>query len=537
MSIKLTGSTIPNQHQLGRSNFPPPWFLGAEKVRVSDLQASGYTLNKADYGTIGGGYGSFIWVDFLRVFGVKPDQIVALGIVPLDQNGNIPLNETQKPYWHYKELCRNSQIPDHERLRSNSDSCPDHIWGCPSYALREAWQDFSRGRISSSIKSLWQVFAEPTFAETYTPKARNVFASIDREAKRIGWGQIFCFGRVRAIRKTDDGRYAIAYSLSSSRSRSYAFLVVRFVHLATGYPKLKFLEDLQNYRSQTGDFKSVVNAYENHAHVYQYLEENGGIVLIRGRGIVASRIIQHIYEVRQRSGKKIKVLQLMRSEVTKGKKFGLAQRQVESNFEFQPFNWPKASWGGELRVKLEKAEPQKRQELLQQWGGTTTASRSDWRKIIKQAKLDKWYKPEFGEVKRVEPNHKSGITTYISTNFWDGNDELALVADFIIDATGLEADAKASYLINDLVTHYQLQLNPLQRLTVSNNFEVINMSNEGGKMYACGAITFGGPYAAVDSFLGLQYTSLRSIDHLAKIKAPGIKYLNGFSSIEQWYKR
>ena len=515
-----------------RLSFPPPWFVDAEKVKVSDLGASGYILDEADYGTIGGGLGSFIWVDFLRIFGVSCDQIVALGITPLDGDGNIPPNETQKPYWHYKELCLNSQIPNHERLRSNSDSCPDNIWGWPSYALREAWQDFFRGRILSSLRFLWQVFAEPTFAQTYTPKASNVFASIDREAKRIGWDRIFRFARVRTVRKTDDGRYAIAYSLSSSKSRDHGFLIVRFIHVATGYPKLKFLEDLQIYRSQTGDFTSVVNAYENHTHVYEHLEQNGGVVLIRGRGIVASRIIQRIYEVRQRSQKDIGIIHLMRSEVTKGKKFGVAQRRVENNFEFQPFNWPKACWGGELRVKLEGAKPEKRKNLLQEWGGTTTASRYDWRKIIQEAKSDKWYRAEFGKVTMVEPHQGNGIITHISTEF----PQLALVADFIIDATGLEASVEKSPLIYDFVNKYNLQLNDLQRLTVSNDFEVIGMGNKLGRMYACGAITFGGPYAAVDSFLGLQYTALRSVDNLCKLKAPGIKYLNGFSSIGQWWK-
>ena len=127
--VRLTGSTTTNQYQLGVGNFPPPWFLDAEKVKISDLRASGYTLDEADYGAVGGGLGSYIWVDFLRIFGVKSSQIVAVGIVPLDQDGNIPPNENQKPYWHYQELCLNSQIPPHERLRSNSDSCPDNIWG------------------------------------------------------------------------------------------------------------------------------------------------------------------------------------------------------------------------------------------------------------------------------------------------------------------------------------------------------------------------------------------------------------------------
>ncbi len=117
-------------------------------------------------------------------------------------------------------------------MRSNSDSCPDNIWGWPSYALREAWHNLSKGQPNSTLKYLWQVFAEPTFAETYTPRAGNVFDSIDREVKRINWNQIYRYGRVRAIRKTDDGRYCVAYSRGPG---DYAFLVSRYLHLATGY--------------------------------------------------------------------------------------------------------------------------------------------------------------------------------------------------------------------------------------------------------------------------------------------------------------
>jgi hypothetical protein len=55
-------------------------------------------------------------------------------------------------------------------------------------------------------------------------------------------------------------------------------------------------------------------------------------------------------------------------------------------------------------------------------------------------------------------------------------------------------------------------------------------------MYAAGAITLGGPYAAVDSFLGLQYAALRAVDAISATKAPGIHRLNGISSLSQWLK-
>jgi pSer/pThr/pTyr-binding forkhead associated (FHA) protein len=500
--------------------FPPPIFQSSE-ISLQDLEATGFPIQEYDYAALGAGLGSFIWVDFLRIGGVKARQIVTLGI-------------EGQPYARYKRLCVNSQIPAQERLRSNSDSCPDNIWGWPSYALREAWHDFWRGRIHRSVKYLWQVFAEPTFAETYTPKSGNVFDSIDREAKRIGWDKMYQYGRIRAIRKTNDGRYVIAYSRTSTNRREYGYIVAKYVHLATGYPGVQVLPDLQDYRERTRDFKTVVNAYEEHEHVYQNLAEFGGTVMIRGRGIVASRIVQRIFEIRQKNPK-IALLHLLRSPKPQGNRFGKAQRTVKNFYELQPFNWPKACWGGDLRVMLEKATPEQRQQLLRDWGGTTTADRHDWQRIARDGLAQGWYQVVFGEVEKVEPDGKGGTLTYIQERDFKG--KIQLQADFIVDATGLDAKVKTSPLLDDLVTQYNLPINPLGRLSVSNDFELPEMrSGAKGRLYAAGAMTLGGPYAAVDSFLGLQYAALRSVDHLAKNRSPRLRRTNGIGSFLQWLK-
>lgn len=497
------------------SNFPPPAF-GAQQVAVQALHATGLPVDERDYLAIGAGLGSFIWTDLLRISGVRADKILALGLEP-------------EPYARYKRLCLNSQIPLYERLRSNSDSCPDNIWGWPSYALREFWHDFTTGQLNTAFKYLWQVFAEPTLAETYTPRAGNVFDSIDREAKRIGWEQIYRYGRVRAIRKTDDGRYCVAYSRGHG---DYAFVVTRYLHLSTGYPAIQFLPDLQAYREKYQDFKSVVNAYEAHDHVYEQLERQGGTVLIRGRGIVASRIVQRIFEARKKN-RNITVLHLMRSPKPQGNTFQKATRLVKNHYEFQPFNWPKACWGGELRVMLEKATPDERKSLLADWGGTTTADRQDWQQITEQGLKEGWYQITFGEVLRVERDAQNRTITHIQET---GFGEMKLAADFIVDATGLDAKVNASPLLEDLVKHYNLPLNHLGRLVVANNFELVEMRNGKGQIYAAGAITLGGPYAAVDSFLGLQYAALVAVDGLVSARATGVHRLNTLSSIGQWLK-
>ena len=516
-------SPLPQAGSIGE--FPPIKFLQANQVTMRSIQSMGLPVAEVDWAAVGGGLGSLIWVDLLRICGVKVDRIAVLGM-------------EEQPYARYRRLCLNSQIPLRERLRSNSDSCPDNIWGWPPYAVREAWQELLRGRLGMSLKLMWQVFAEPTFAETYTPRAGNVFDAIDRETLRIGWNQMFRYGRVRGIRKTDDGRYAIAYSRSNADRRDHAFLIAKYVHLATGYPAIQFLPDLQAYREKTQDFESVVNAYESHDAVYEKLESHGGSVLIRGRGIVASRVMQRIYEARKLN-RNIQVLHLMRSPKPQGNKFDRAVRSVENHYEFQPFNWPKACWGGELRVMLEKAAPEIRPQLLTDWGGTTTAQRSDWQRMVKEGLSQGWYQITFGEVERVERDSRNRTVTYIQEKELKG--QIKLEADFIIDATGLDAKVKTSPLLDDLVAQYNLPLNGLGRLSVNNDFEVPELRNTSvgngeGRVYTAGAITLGGPYAPVDSFLGLQYAALRSVETLAANGAPGVRKLSVCRSFLQWLK-
>jgi len=503
----------------------PPALFNQQLVSVQALQQLGLPVSTAEYATIGAGLGSFVWSDLLRISGVKPEKVVALGMGP-------------RPYGHYKLLTRNSQIPDHERLRSNSESTPDNIWGWPGYAAREIWADFWRGNIGRAWSTFWQIFGEPALTDTYTPRIGDVFRALDRETKRIGWDQIFRYGRVRAIRKTDDGRYVVAYSTrgadSAADQAEHAFLITRYLHMATGYPAIQFLKDLQKYREQTRDFTTVVNAYEEHDHIYEHLRKHGGLVMLRGRGIVASRILQRIYEERAYNPN-IGIIHLIRKPVAKGFRYGRSQREVIDHFEFQPFNWPRGCWTGPQRKQLERASPDERKQLLETWGGTTTAKRQDWVNLIDQGQREGWYQVAFGEVERVARNAEGQLVTVVKAS-GQVSGELHYATDFIIDATGLDAKAKVNPLLKDMVEHYALALNPLERLHVENDFEVSGMRNGTGRMYAAGAMTLGGPNAGVDTFLGLQYAALRSVDSLRRLRALGIRKVDGLRSIIQWLK-
>ncbi|WP_310484367.1 FHA domain-containing protein [Chamaesiphon sp. VAR_48_metabat_403] len=498
----------------------PPIFQQSQ-IDPQTIHATGLPVEEVEYATIGGGLGSFIWVDLLRVGGVSLDRIRVLGM-------------EQQPYGRYQQLCLNTQIVPQERLRSPADACPDNLWGFPNYATLEAVKDIAKGKLRSGLSHLWQVFAEPTLASTYTPKSGDVIAAIDREAARISWRKMTRTAHVEAIRKTTDGRYAIVYTCQ--QPTDYACTIARYVHIATGYPALQFLPDLQAYRDRTQDFKTVVNAYEPHEHIYESLANYGGTVLLRGTGIVAARILQKLYTLRRNNDRvEIRVIQLLRSAKIEGNKYGLADRKVEHNYEFQPFNWPKSAWGGQYKTILENSTPEQRQNLLADWGGVTTINRPDWRKIITGGINKGWYQIFYGEVQQVVPHstHGGTITTVKESGI---KGDIQLESDFIIDATAVDAPIMASPLLQDLVQQYNLPLNQLGRLTVNPEFELTEMANQTGKIYASGSITLGNYYAPVDSFLGLQYAAFNITQDLLDRKAIELKPLVLSRSLVQWWK-
>ena len=132
----------------------------------------------------------------------------------------------------------------------------------------------------------------------------------------------------------------------------------------------------------------------------------------------------------------------------------------------------------------------------------------------------------------MRPNPNGGTLTAVAEDIG----EREVQADFIVDATGLDAEVKFNPMLEDLVRHYQLPLNPRKRLGVNNQFEIQPMRQRQGRIYAIGAIAFGGPYSAVDSFLGLQFAAQWVVDDMVKSDAPNLHRLDGWASLNQWIK-
>jgi hypothetical protein len=517
-------------------------------VDVAAIRASGYLHNEFEYLALGGGLGSFAWVDHLRIFGVPARSIGVVG--SYEWNPESP-SDYPRPYGNYRRLCAHSQIPGYERLRSNSISTPDNIWGFPGYASRETWRSLKRLRIGG-LRHILQVFGEPALAESYTPRSEDVFESIDREAARIGWAGLCLNGRVLALRKTSDGRYAVAVRLDERHARGGnrdRVFVGKFVHIATGYPAYRTEQDVFDFNTQYPDENRVFKAYDDHERVYHELEQKRqpATVAVRGRGIVASRILQRLAAARAQNDK-IQIIHQMRTAIANGNtaRYGLARRGVFNNTELQPFNWPKSCWGGELRGKIEAASPEERSKIIAMIGGTTTAARADWKRIVRDGLRQGWYRLAIGRL-QVKGISETGGSRKILMEYSGSDSTLPreIKVDYVIDCIGLIGDVTNSEFLRDLVKTYNVSRNRdynqkeivYRGIAVSPDFEVVDLGQKsGGRVYAGGQVTIHGPHAAVDSFLGLQYAALRSVDHLYEAGAPHVSRFGMMKSFSQWLR-
>ncbi|MEO3800402.1 hypothetical protein [Nonomuraea sp. B1E8] len=463
--------------------------------------------------SVGGGLGSFTLVDVLRVRGVATSAIRVLST-----------SDTPWQTWEY--LTRVSQLPAHERIRSDAGARPDNIWGFPSYAVQEAWED-------RSVKPLFQVLTEPLMTNFYSPRAEIVTRSVRREADRIGYWEMLAKGQVRMVRKRVEGGYftVLTPPVGSGPTKRVA-LRSRYVHLAVGYPGLKFLDDLQEFRQRQGERYRVVNAYEPHEHVYDQLARRPGVVVVRGAGIVASRVLQRLMDDRERYGLHTQIVHLFRTYVTGAHGPHLFMRRKGGDgWAYQAFTMPKSAFGGQLKAQFGKAGPERRARLAALVAGTTTPKLDRWQEQLRVARQGSWYHPMQAVVDRIERAPDGRLVTHTrSTN----SASMQYVSDFIIDCTGLEADMPEHRVLDDLLEHGGARPNKAGRLQVGPHFEVVGGQSGDGVLYASGAATAGNHFLAVDSFLGMQTAALDIADDLAE--RGFCKGLGPVRSAAQWFR-
>lgn len=494
----------------------------------TDEMVAGAGIPVVDVGfvSVGGGIGSFVTFDTLRIYGVPAAAIAVLGPQAI-------------PWASYEYLTRASQIPRHERIRSDSSSTPDNIWGFPSYAVREA---FSAKSVSGFVKPLWNVSVEPILANFYTPRAGQVFESLEREYHRIGYTDSVRIGDARMIRRRSGGGYftILTPSDESAPTKRVAFRST-YVHVAIGYPGLNMVPELQEFRERYRDPSKVVNAYEPHEHVYQSLQRRPGTVMIRGSGIVASRVLQRLIDDRDRHGLQTTILHLFRTYVASARGPSIFKRRKgKHGWAYQGFNYPKSVWGGQLKAQMRRLEGEARKRAYKEIGGTNTPVRKKWQEQLRRGRTQGWYQVMAGTARDLRP--AGNVSDLTATIVPDPTQPLPsapltqpfdVTVNYVIDCTGLEADIREHRLLADLLDHTGAGRNPLGRLDVDRTFELIGTRSGMGRIYASGTATLGGYFPGVDTFLGLQMAAREIADDLA---AHGFcPRLGPLRSTHQWW--
>lgn len=477
----------------GPQRQPVPEPLVSTSIWTDEMVADqGIPVEDSPIATVGGGFGSYILADYLRVQGGVPTS------------GLRVVSNLSHPWQTYERLATSSQISYTDRIRSDSASRPDNLWGFPSYALQEAIRE-------RTLAPLGHVFIEPIFEDYYTPRLGDVLRSVAREARRIRYWDMLVRGDVQLVRKRVGGGYFVVSVDPRQPDALPTALRVRDVHLAVGYPGLKFLPELQEFRTQN-NYHRVVNAYENHEHVYHALRRRPGTVLVRGGGIVASRVLERLILDREKSGQPTRIVHLLRTFVNSSHgPHQWARRRGKDGFAYQGFNYPKSVWGGQQKARMAPMDRSSRTRQYEIIGGTTTAYRREWQRQLRKARSEGWYHAVCGTISELRDE---GPTLTARMTVEQG--EFEVQPDFVIDCTGLEADVSEHQVLRDLLEHGGAQLNPLGRMDVKRSFDLTGAENGMGRVYVTGAAALGGPFPGVDTFLGLQIAAQEVVDDIAK---------------------
>ena len=95
--------------------------------------------------------------------------------------------------------------------------------------------------------------------------------------------------------------------------------------------------------------------------------------MIRGGGIVASRVLQRLIDDRDKYGLQTQIVHVFRTYITGSHGPSIFMRRKGGDgWAYQGFNYPKSVWGGQLKSRMRKLEGEQRAELYHTIGGTNT---------------------------------------------------------------------------------------------------------------------------------------------------------------------
>jgi hypothetical protein len=260
---------------------------------------------EATYLSIGGGIGSFVFADALKIHGVASSEI---RVLTLNKN----------PYEELKKYCDSIGLTGDKKLRSDSGSRPDNFWGFPGYGTET-------GSLMDKIKLLF----EPLDGEYFNPRAKQVYESIDRESKRINYRQMVIAGSAVSIDKLPNG-----FLVRCKYHNKVFDIKCKHIHLSLGHGNYK-----RSYK------KNYFSAYTLSAESLEKLKAHEGQIFVVGRGTSAQCIVENLLTF---DNKYTKVISVFKDKLAaKYDMRGLCQKCLYG-WRLQHFNWPRGCFSGAL---------------------------------------------------------------------------------------------------------------------------------------------------------------------------------------------
>lgn len=484
-------------------------FKEKDIITLDELKTSGVSFMEKKFISLGGGVGSFCWVDALRIHGTKKEEIAVV-------------SHFARPYQQFKYFCEGSALFETDRLRSDSGTRPDNFWGFPGYAVDEIIDHAKAKKFAQALKTVWQILSEPILQDYYTPTAGRIYKSLNREMKRIGWSEMLQIGHILFLRKLKDGRYAIFYV---TKEREIRAVLSGIVHISLGH-KVKN----SSYDMIDGTQSKVMGGYSIKKEVFESLEKNGGRVVITGRGITAARVIQQLLKI---NNPNITVTSLFRNEAENLKDHRNLSQNIFNGWRLQSFNWPRSSFAGPLKEYYEKIDKYKRPQVSKAWSVPTTSPRKKWLKTIKNALKRGNYLVFYGEIDQLrnEENH-----LLIKLKNTEGKIYHSIKTDYLIDCVGFDDKISQNDFYKDLIATYKIPVSPVGASQTNEYFELEELSSPNGSVFVTGVAAAGNSYGPVDSFFGHQYTALKSLEKIIKTEAFNIHTLTTLESVKGWIK-
>src|SRR5208283_3673063 len=108
------------------------------------------------------------------------------------------------------------------------------------------------------------------------------------------------------------------------------------------------------------------------------------VIMLRGGGIVSSRVLQRLMDDRAHNGLSTEIVHLFRTyistaQITRTDRVNAWNRRKGGNgFAYQGFNYPKSVWGGQLKAQMRRLEGEQRATEYKLMGGTNTPFRRRW---------------------------------------------------------------------------------------------------------------------------------------------------------------